>query len=200
MQAKDKFSKKINFLIFVFTFFFSSNIFADSLKSKLTYYNKSLKNSLAYFIQTNGESVEEGVVYIGPNRIRIDYVTPNKITIVLAEKKGMYVNHLLEEVQYFNTRKTYIKFFVSMIMDESFNNHLETITSDNTIIVKDNFSIDNVLYNIEIIYENEPIKLRKIRVLFNKDILEMGFFDHSNHDQSDKRFFSMVNPYLRSSK
>ena len=200
MLVKDKFLKKINSLIFVFIFLFSSSIFAESLKSSLIKYNKSLKDSLAYFIQTNGESVEEGVVYIGSKRIRIDYVVPNKITIILAEKKGMYINHLLEEVQYFDTRKTYIKFFISMIIDESFYNHLETATANNTIIVKDSFSVDNVFYNVEIIYENEPIKLRKIKILSNGNTTEMGLFDHRNDEQTDKKFFSMANPYLRSSK
>ena len=44
--------------------------------------------------------------------------------------------------------------------------------------------------------ENEPIKIRKIIILEDGQNLEISFFDHNSLESFDKKFFSMIDPYL----
>ena len=111
MQEKDKFLKKTSKVIIIFILFISGPLFAENTKLQLLNYNNSLKNSSALFIQTDGKTIEEGIIYIGSERVKMDYKKPKKITIVLSEKKGMYVDHELKETQYFNTHKSFVNIF-----------------------------------------------------------------------------------------
>ena len=56
--------------------------------------------------------------------------------------------------------------------------------------------MDNVFYQITILYENKPIKIRKLVLLDDNQNLEISFFDHNSLEDFDKNFFSMINPYL----
>ena len=93
MLVKDKFLKKISHLITIVVIFSSPTLIAKDTLIKLLDYNNSLKKTSALFIQSDGKSIEEGIVYFGLNRIKIEYTMPKKITIILSEKKGVYINH-----------------------------------------------------------------------------------------------------------
>ena len=194
MLEKDKFLEKINYLIILVVILFSQNLIAKTIVSEILKYNNDLKNSSALFIQNDGESMEEGVIYFGIDRIKINYLKPKKLSLILSEKKGMYTNHELKESQYFNTNKSYIKVFFKILKGDTFPEKLEI--SQNFIQLNDNFVLNDDTYKINIIYENNPIKLRKIVVLENDQRLEIGFFNHNNLETFDKKFFSMINPYL----
>ena len=194
MQEKDKFLEKINCLIFLAIIFFSQSLIAETIKSKIIKYNSSLKNSSALFIQNDGESIEEGKIYFGLDRIKFNYIKPKKLTLILSEKKGVYINHELEESEYFNTKKSYIKFFFKILNGDNFIEEPH-ITND-FIQLNDTFSLDDNSYKIKIIYENKPIKLKKIIIIENDQILEMGFFNHNNLENLEKQNFSMIDPYL----
>ena len=194
MLEKDKFLEKINYLIILVVILFSQNLIAKNIISEILKYNNDLKNSSALFIQNDGESMEEGVIYFGIDRIKINYLKPKKLSLILSEKKGMYTNHELKETQYFNTNKSYIKVFFKILKGDTFSEKLEI--SQNFIQLNDSFILNDDTYKINIIYENNPIKLRKIVVLENDQRLEMGFFNHNNLEVSEKKFFSMINPYL----
>ena len=56
--------------------------------------------------------------------------------------------------------------------------------------------LDDIYYQITILYENNPIKLRKIIILEDNQSLEISFFDHNNLEVYDRKFFSMIDPYL----
>ena len=194
MLEKDKFLEKINYLIILVIILFSQNLIAKTIISEILKYNNDLKNSSALFIQNDGESMEEGVIYFGIDRIKINYLKPKKLSLILSEKKGMYTNHELKESQYFNTNKSYIKVFFKILKGDTFSEKLEI--SQNFIQLSDSFILNDDAYKINIIYENNPIKLRKIVVLENDQRLEIGFFNHNNLETFDKKFFSMINPYL----
>ena len=109
MRAKDKFLEKINLLILIFILCFSHNLFAENIYKKIFNYNGELKNSSAYFIQTNTSYIQEGEIFFGDKRIKISYNKPRKLTIIMSEKKGIYINHELKESEFFVTKKSYIK-------------------------------------------------------------------------------------------
>lgn len=197
MLEKDRYLKKINFFIIFLLIFFSSELSAENEILKLIDYNQSLKKSSAVIIQTSEGYISEGTIFFGKERIRVDYLSPNKITIILSEKKGAYINHELQETQFFNTKKTYVKFFFSLLKNKEFINQSKISILKDTIGVKSVLEIDEILYNINVIYENEPIKLRKIEITNAENIITIGFFDHIVNQQYEDGFFSMIDPYLK---
>ena len=194
MLEKDKYLEKINYLIFLVIILFSQGLIAETLKSKIIKYNNDLKNSSALFLQNDGDSLEEGIIYFGIDRIKIDYTKPIKLTLILSEKKGIYTNHELRESQYFNTNKSYIKVFFKILKGDNFLDKPKML--ENFVELNHDFSLNNNIYKIKIIYEYDPIKLRKIIILENNQKIEMGFYNHNNLETYEKNFFSMINPYL----
>ena len=73
MLEKDRFLEKTSYLLFVFIFCFCGLSSAKDIKLEIDNYNKTLSNSSAKFIQSDGETIEEGILYIGSDRIKIDY-------------------------------------------------------------------------------------------------------------------------------
>ena len=194
MLEKDKYLEKINYLIFLVIILFSQGLIAETLKLKIIKYNNDLKNSSALFLQNDGDSLEEGIIYFGIDRIKIDYTKPIKLTLILSEKKGIYTNHELRESQYFNTNKSYIKVFFKILKGGNFLDKPKML--ENFVELNHDFSLNNNIYKIKIIYEYDPIKLRKIIILENNQKIEMGFYNHNNLETYEKKFFSMINPYL----
>ena len=81
MLVKDKFLEKINLLILTLCLCLSHSSYAENIYKKVFDYNSELKNSVANFIQSNNNYVQEGVIFFGKKRIKINYTKPQKITI-----------------------------------------------------------------------------------------------------------------------
>ena len=197
MLEKGRFLEKFNKIFFLFfIFFITEKAFADDLKSKIIDYNNNLKNSSALFIQTDGKTIEEGIVYIGLERIKVEYRSPQKITIVLSKKRGMYVNHELQETQYFNTKKSVVGIFFKILTGDDFFINSKITEFKDTITINKSFKINDTDYGVEIVYENEPIQLRKIKFKENDQNFEIGLFNYSNFENTEKGFYSLINPYI----
>jgi len=195
MRAKDKFLEKIKLLIFIFILCFNHNIYAESIYKKIFDYNNALKNSSLNFIQTNTNHLQEGIIYFGDERIKINYIKPQKITIILSEKKGMYINHKLKEVGFFLTKKSYIKFFFDIFYKKNYIENMNVTNSSNEIDISERIQLDNTFFNFQLIYENNPIKLRRLEITNNDEEIQMGFFNHKKENAFDKKFFSMIDPF-----
>ena len=196
MQEKDKYLKKINYIILVIILIVSNNLFATNIKSKLLDYNYKLKNSSALFIQTNGKTVEEGIIYVGSERVKIDYKKPTKISIIISEKKSMYVNHALKETQFFDTNKTFIQVFFKILTGKDIYEDSNFEITESKIVISNDFKINKKSYKTKIIYENKPIKIRKIEVEEAEGGFEIGFFNHNNFEAASNKEFLLINPYL----
>ena len=194
MLEKDRFLEKTSYLIIFIFVFFSKTLIAETALSKIINYNANLINSTAQFIQNNGVEIQEGKIYFGPDRIKIDYKYPENLTLIISEKKGVYINHSIKESEYFNTNKSFIKFFFRLLKGGEFVK--EPKVEENYIKINDSFSIENIHYHITILYEDKPLKIRKIIILEDGQNLEISFFDHNNLKFFEKNFFSMVDPYL----
>ena len=196
MLVKDKFLEKINLLIFILSLSFSQNLYSENIYEKVFNYNEGLRNSSANFIQTNPNYLQEGKIFFGDKRIKINYNNPEKLTIILSEKKGVYINHELKESEFFLTKKSYIKIFFEIFHKKNRIQNMFVEQSNNHIEISEKIQLDNTFYNIKLIYENDPIKLRRLEILGNDDKIQMGFFNHSLESSFDKNFFSMIDPYL----
>ena len=195
MRAKDKFLEKTKLIILILCF--SQNLNAENFYEKIFNYNNELRNSSASFIQTNINQIQEGVIFFGDERIKIDYNIPEELTIILSDKKGVYINHGLKESEFFITKKSYIRIFFDIFQKK---NHLKQMSIEevvNQIVISEDTYIDNSLYTIRLIYENDPIKLRRLEIISDDEQIKMGFFNHNKENIFDKSFFSMIDPYLQ---
>jgi hypothetical protein len=65
------------------------------------------------------------------------------------------------------------------------------------IVISEEAYLDNSFYTIRLIYENDPIKLRRLEIISGEEKIQMGFFNHKNENVFDRNFFSMIDPYLQ---
>jgi len=199
MLAKDKFLNKINLLtkvIFIFVFYYSNDIIAETNESILINYSKKLTGFSALFIQSDGKTIEEGQVYIGNSRVKIKYMVPTKITLVLAKNKAMYVNHDLKEVQYFNPKKNIVKIFFDILKDVNFFHNTKITKNSSNLIVEKKINLEKETYIIQLLYDFKPTALRKIKIKQNINYYEMSFFNHNYNTAFEKNYFSLINPFL----
>jgi len=194
MLEKDRFLEKTSYLIFLIFICFAKVLVAETTISKIINYNTNLINSSALFIQNDGIEIQEGEIYFGSDRIKMDYKNPQNLTLILSERKGVYINHNLKESQYFNTNKSFIKIFFKLLKGNVFMQKPKI--EEGFVKINDNFFLENTYYQVTILYENKPLKIRKIMILEDNQNLEISFFDHNSLKFFDKNFFSMVDPYL----
>ena len=195
MRVKDKFFEKTKLIILILCF--SQNLNAENLYEKIFNYNDELKNSSANFIQTNINNIQEGVIFFGDKRIKINYNTPEKLTIILSDKKGVYINHELQESEFFITKKSYIKIFFNIFHKKNYLKNVSIEEFVDQIVISEETYLDNTLQTIKLVYENDPIKLRRLEIISDDEKTQMGFFNHNKERDFDKSFFSMIDPYLQ---
>jgi hypothetical protein len=197
MQGKDRFLEKNSwvFLLLIITVI-SQVAVSKEVGLSLLEYNQNLSNTSAFFIQTDGNTIEEGEVYVGVERVRVEYNKPEKISLILAKKKSMYLNHGLKEAEFFGTNKSVVNIFFKILVGENVLENSNITYQDDKISIKNSYDIDGVFYMVEILYENNPIILRKIKLKEGGQNFEISFFDHKSLDEIDKKFFALINPYL----
>ena len=177
------------FITSIFVLFFNQNIFAKDtsvLINKVRIYLNSLNDFSASFIQESDNNLQEGFLYKKNDRIRVDYLNPSKITIILNRKKAMY----------FNPRKTIAKIvydiFNSNFIDK-FDNHL---LEENFVTFYISLKHDEIPYFIEVVFEISPLQLRLVNISSDDENLSFGLRDHNFNNIFDKKFFSMANPLI----
>ena len=199
MLAKEAFLKKIKFkslLFLILFFFYFENVLANNIKENIIEHINNLNNFSAKFIQSNNSQIEEGVIYIGDKRIKVEYSVPSKVTIILDEKKSMYFNKDLQEVEYFNTKKSEANIFFQILKNKNFLDNADIEYQNYNIIFSKKYIVDQNLYFAELIFEQNPYLLRKIKVNFDETNYTISFFNHSYNHDFRKNFFSLVNPLI----
>ena len=192
---KDKYIKYLYIIIFLT---FSYNVEANTIiKFKILDYLNSLQYFSASFIQSDNETLSEGIVYIGEKRVRAEYLSPSKILIVLDEDKAMYYNYELEEDEFFNPKNTNAWFFYDIFRNPNFFEDSKIKLKNKEIILeKSGFDNTQTKYLINVYFENNPVVLRKIEVFINNEFLQISIFNHSYNEEFDKDFFKLINPKL----
>ena len=124
------------------------------------------------------------------------YKKPQQLTIILSEKKGVYINHDLEESQFFATKNSYIKFLFDVFHKQKYLENLNVKLSNQKIEISEKIQLDEILYNIRLVYEDRPINLRRLEIINNNEKTQMGFYNHILEQDFESQFFSMIDPYL----
>ena len=201
MRAKDMFLKNeknlFSFFIIVFLLF-PHNVFSDEKnRNKVFDYLNSLKNFSASFLQNDGASLSEGKVYIGVKRVRAEYSSPTNILIILDKNKAMYYNYELEEDEFFDPKNTNAWFFYDIFMNPLFFEDGSIKLKNNELtIVKKGVYDEEQNYDIKLYFENDPLVLRNIEVIINNEKLKLSIFNHSYNEEYDEDFFKLINPKL----
>ena len=202
MQEKEVFLKKVFDLKFIkllvvliFLSFPAKNKESNSLNDALTYL-KNLDEFSSSFLQIQNNDVSEGLIYIKDNRLRIEYTSPSNLVFILKENKGMYYNKELEEVQYFNPKKTIGKFFISLFNNDEFLSNSITIKREGYFYILKEIQVDDVIYKITIYFEESPFQLRKLKIANDIDVTTFTILNPNYNPDLNDKIFSLANPLL----
>ena len=184
-------------LVIVFYFFTFKAFSASEDKEEALKYLSSLSDFSASFLQSDGENLSEGIVYIGKERVRTEYFLPTKILIILAEDKAMYYDYELGEDEFFNPKNTNAWFFYDIFRNPYFFEYGKIEVNNNELLLEKK-GMDNEEKNfiIRVLFEKKPLVLRGIEVVINDDILKLSIYNHSYNEVFDNNFFKLINPNL----
>ena len=191
------YSKKYNVLLcfFILTFFLTKNVISNEKNHlKISNYLYEIKNFTVSFIQEDGGSLSEGKIFIGENRLRVEYQTPSKILIILDKDKAMYYNFELDEDEFFDPQNTSAWFFFDIFKNKHFLNDAILQSKNKNILIQKQGELNGGIYNLEIDFENNPLVLRKIRLDTADTYLKLSFFDHVYNQEFSDDFFKLINP------
>ena len=109
-------------------------------------------------LQSDGENLSEGMVYIGKKRVRAEYFLPTKILIILDENKAMYYDYTLEEDEFFNPKNTNAWFFYDIFRNPLFFEDGKIEVKNNELLLEKK-GIDNEEKNfvIRVLFENSTV-------------------------------------------
>ena len=199
MQVKDMFLKNEKYLLLllgiVFYFFALKAYSASEDKEEALNYLSSLSDFSASFLQSDGENLSEGVVYVGKKRVRAEYFLPTKILIILAEDKAMYYDYALEEDEFFNPKNTNAWFFYDIFRNPLFFEDAKVEVKNNELLLEKK-GTDNEEKNfvIRVLFEKKPLVLRGVEVIINDDVLKLSIYNHSYNEVFHKDLFKLINP------
>ena len=184
----------LSFFLFFIIFFNTSISAKENFDDKVVEYIKSLKFFSCSFIQNDNDLISEGKIFIGSNRVRVEYNTPSKILIVLDKDKAMYYNYELDEDEFFDPSKTSASLFYEVFVNpESFRNS-NKVSKDNYLIYEKISFYEELEIKIKIYFENNPLILRKIELFMDGAVLNLSIFNHKYNEEFDKNFFKLINP------
>ena len=198
-REKDKYLKKqINLEVLGLLFLvilFSKSVVGEELNSKIIKYLQGLNSFSSNFIQSNEAYLEEGLIYIKDGIIRLDYTNPER-TLKISNEKGVYVNHALEEEEFFSTKKNIIKIFYDIFLKNSFLSSLTPKESNNAVVFEKIIQLDSGKVHLTITFETNPMILRKIISKTEDGLITISFYDHNYNVVFEEGFFSFVPIYL----
>ena len=183
-------------LLLVVLFFFTFKAYSNSEdKADILNYLSSLSDFSASFLQSDGENLSEGKVYIGKKRVRAEYYLPTKILIVLAEDKAMYYDYELEEDEFFNPKNTNAWFFYDIFRNPLFFEDAKVEVKNNELLLeKKGTDNDEKDFVIRVLFEKKPLVLRGVEVIINDDVLKLSIYNHSYNEVFHKDLFKLINP------
>ena len=198
MLVKEMLLKKIrllNFIIFLLLIFLLKQVLGnEAKKEEIIHYLENLKHFSSSFIQQNDLSIEEGELFIGEKRVRVEYSNPSKILIILDENKAMYYNYDLDEDEFFNPKDTSAWFFFEIFKNPNFFLKSEIRTKEKNTLIVNHGKFDEENNELIIYFEENPMVLRKIELKIGDTNILLSIFNHEFEKEFDNNFFKLINP------
>ena len=166
-----------------------------ALNSALNYLN-NLNEFSSSFLQIQNNDISEGLIFIKGDRLRIEYISPSNIIFILKKNKGMYFNTELQEVQYFNPKKTIGKFFIDLFNNNKFLSDSKIINKKGYFYIQNEIQLDEITYGIKIYFEEKPLQLRKLEIINELEIINFTILNPNYNPNLNDKFFSLANPLL----
>ena len=166
-----------------------------TLNSALNYLN-NLNEFSSSFLQIQNNDISEGLIFIKGDRLRIEYISPSNIIFILKKNKGMYFNTELQEVQYFNPKKTIGKFFIDLFNNNKFLSDSKITNKKGYFYMQNEIQLDEITYGIKIYFEEKPLQLRKLEIVNELDIITFTILNPNYNPNLNDKFFSLANPLL----
>ena len=204
-QVKEVFLRKINKIIFslIFILVLSVSLKALAINTKenlqeiVIKHLDTIKEFSSQFLQTDGQTIEKGNLYLKNKRIKIHYYSPSEIEIIIAQNKAMYYNKDLGELEYFNPNKSLASYFYNIFYNTTFFNEAIFEEKNNHIVISKNLNIDEEVIILKIFIEQNPVVIRKLKIEKSNSVITFSILNHNfNPALSDKKF-SMVNPTIK---
>lgn len=165
--------------IVLFLIFFTLNADAKYLKSN-SHYLKKFHNFLrkihffeADFIQesNNNNDISAGRLLINNDtkQMRIDYFNPNRVSLIITEKKIIYYNHELNAAQYLYDKEN----FYLYLLNKKITSYVKKIEYDEeyvTFIIK----VSNDL-SVLFVFTQNPFMLKKLQQKNDHEIVIIDF-------------------------
>ena len=204
MQVKEMFLKpKNNYLkiiVFLSLVLFNKTIFANEVSAKIkgdiNNYLTEISEFSAQFTQINNGDISEGKIFLKNKRIRIDYLAPTKITIILTNNKAMFYNHDLFELEYFNPKETLGNVFYNIFYNNNFFKDIKIYNKKSYVVIEKFVFLNEEQSKIIIYFEKKPFILKKIETTTEDASIKISFSNINHNPIFKQKFFSMVNPTL----
>ncbi len=188
-------NKRFFVLCFLLIFFCTKTSFGNVIdKQLLVNYLNSLKSFSASFIQNYNYELSEGKIYINETRLRIEYVIPSKILIIMDEDKAMYYNYELEEDEFFDPKDTDAWYVYDIFRSSDFFENGNIYLDKKQIILEKLVTNTESEARITIYFEDNPLILRKIHIDLSNNFFEISLQNHSFTETFDNKFFKLINP------
>ena len=62
------------------------------------------------------------------------------------------------------------------------------------MLEKNGINFEDKEFIIKVYFENNPLALRGIEVITDKDVLKFSIYNHDYNQEFDKNFFKLINP------
>lgn len=189
--------KFIKLFFFIGCFFFTLQSYGvETSTSKIKKYFENFKSFSANFIQVNDSTLEEGKFFLNKKRIRVDYLNPSKIRLIIDKNKAMYFNIDLEEIQYFNPKESTAEIFYNIFFNKNITNKATIQENSNNIKLIKKIITKKQKIILRLTFEKNPINLRKIQIITDDEEINFGIFGYNFNPNFDIKFFSMANPLI----
>ena len=196
------FLKKINKLILIICLclllpsFLTAKDDHSLEKNKIFEYLQNIDEFSSDFYQNQNSLIQEGAFYIKKNRLRIEYYSPTKIIFVIKESNAMYYNVDLEEVEYFNPKRTIGKVFLDIFHNKSFVFDSDIFIEKASLSLEKKIKINDEPNTVKIIFETSPLQIRKIVIENNDEKTEFTIINPNFNPVLNDKIFSLANPLL----
>ena len=114
----------------------------------------------------------------------------------MDQDKAMYVNFDLKEVQYFDPQDSAAGVFINIFKNNVFLEDANIDINNKSMLLKKEGEIDNDKFTLLILFEKNPDILRKIKLEYNNEYNSVMLSNHNFNAIFDKKFFTMVNPFI----